>query len=408
MELTVAPSCIIASKQLQALVVASKAWQGEQALMQQLLQHLAAPAAGSSLSAAGASCWLVNETGAPLSYVVADAIMEPAAATAALGTCAGSGSSSSSPLKPVPAQGARACASARGQAMHLTPVPLRVLDVSAAGYFGRFVEQGGVSDASFRLQPMQPGQATSCVPVAEASTAAASATAAAAGSGAGGGSNGVKQSQLLYVQGAGRVNMAGPVALSQMGCSVHPLRGLAAGEGVLSPGSTTGHARWVGRHTSKLSVNLLWPCKAEHPASVVLCSERSTHVYCMRSIQNGLSFFYALYMYPAGGLSKHPPWWLRCHATAMAGGWCQSTATYSWSTAVALRCSWATCPLWVCQRSPCRWQCLRLGTLYGCPYRCAQLQCVANFMHVHFTPARTLRCQRSSLLDCGCWPLPAP
>jgi hypothetical protein len=63
MELTVAPSCIIASKQLQALVVASKAWQGEQAL----LQHLAAPAAGCSLSAAGASCWLVTETGAPLS-----------------------------------------------------------------------------------------------------------------------------------------------------------------------------------------------------------------------------------------------------------------------------------------------------------------------------------------------------
>jgi hypothetical protein len=254
----VAPSCIIASKQLQALAVASKAWQGEQALMQQLLQHLAAPAAGTSLSSAGASCWLVNETGAPLSYVVADAILEPAAATAALGTCGGGGSSSSSPLKPSPSpvQGARACASARGQAAHLTPVPLRVLDVAAVGYLGRFVEQAGVSDAAFRLQPMQPGQGATCTPVADASTAASSANAAAADNGAGGASSGVKQSQLLYVQGAGRVDaVVGPVALSQMGCSVHPLRGLAASGGVLSPGSASGHARYAGRRISKPPVN---------------------------------------------------------------------------------------------------------------------------------------------------------
>jgi hypothetical protein len=250
LELTAAPSCIIASTQLQALAAAAKTWQGEQALMQQLLQHLAAPAAGSaSVSAAGAACWLVNETGAPLSYVVADAVMEPAAATAALGTCASSGSSASAasspvkpPLSPQPLVAApRLSASARGQAAHLTPVPLRVLDVAAAGYFGRFVQQGGVSDASFQLQPLQPGQAVSQPAAADSTAPAAEAATAAAAAG----SSGVKQSQLLYVQAAGRVEVVGPVALSQMGCSVHPLRALAAG-GVLSPGTTPGHAgRWA-------------------------------------------------------------------------------------------------------------------------------------------------------------------
>lgn len=249
LELTAAPSCIIASKQLQALAAAAKTWQGEQALMQQLLQHLAAPAAGSaSVSAAGAACWLVNETGAPLSYVVADAVMEPAAATAALGTCASSASSASaasSPVKPPlsqhPSAAARPGASARGQATHLTPVPLRVLDVAAAGYFGRFVQQGGVSDAAFELRPLQPGQAVSQAAALDSSGPAG----AAAGAAAAAGSSGVKQSQLLYVQAAGRVEVVGPVALSQMGCSVHPLRALAAG-GVLSPSTTPGHgSRWA-------------------------------------------------------------------------------------------------------------------------------------------------------------------
>lgn len=241
MELTAAPSCIIASKQLQALVSAAKTWQGEHALMQQLLHHLSAPAAGSCLSAAGASCWLVNETGVALSYVVADAVMEPTAATVALSTCSSSASSvAGSPLKPpLPSSAAaRAAASARGQAAHLTPVPLRVLDVAAAGYFGRFVEQGGVSDAAFKLQPLQPGQATSLA-AASATAVPAPADKQAAGGGAGG-SAGVKQSQLLYVQAAGLADVVGPVALSQMGCSVYPLKGLAAGA-VLSPSSTPGH-----------------------------------------------------------------------------------------------------------------------------------------------------------------------
>jgi hypothetical protein len=227
--------------------------------MQQLLQHLAAPASGSSLSAAGASCWLVNETGAPLSYVVADAVLEPAAATAALGTCgSGTNSSSNSPVRPLPAAaaGSRASASARGQAGHLTPVPLRVLDVAAAGYFGRFVEQGSVTDACFKLQELQPGQSSaSSASTADASPAPVAATAAAASadpacgattSSSSSSSGGVKQSQLLYVQAAGRVEVVGPVALSQMGCSVHPLRGLAAGGG-LSPGTSSGVAgRYVG------------------------------------------------------------------------------------------------------------------------------------------------------------------
>lgn len=244
LELTVAPSSVIALKQLQALAAAATTWQGEQVLMQQLLQHLAAPAAGSSLSAAGASCWLVNETGAPLNYVVADAVMEPAAATAALGTCSsGSNSTSSSPVR-LPqsaAAGSRVSASARGQAAHLTPVPLRVLDVAAAGYFGRFVEQGNVSDACFQLQQLQPGQSSAAPAAADGSTPAAAAAGAAGSTIASGGSSGVKQSQLLYVQAAGRMEVVGPVALSQMGCSVHPLRGLAAG-GALSPGPPTGHA----------------------------------------------------------------------------------------------------------------------------------------------------------------------
>jgi hypothetical protein len=227
--------------------------------MQQLLQHLAAPAAGSSLSAAGASCWLVNETGAPLSYVVADALLEPAAATAALGTCGGgSNSSSSSPVRSPPsaAAGSRASASARGQAGHLTPVPLRVLDVAAAGYFGRFVEQGSVSDACFKLQELQPGQSSApSVLTAETSAPAAAAASAdsAGGASASSSSGGVKQSQLLYVQAVGRVEVVGPVALSQMGCSVHPLRGLAAG-GMLSPGAASGVGRYVG------STRCKWAC----------------------------------------------------------------------------------------------------------------------------------------------------
>lgn len=228
--------------------------------MQQLLQHLAAPAAGSSLSAAGASCWLVNETGALLSYVVADAVLEPAAATAALGTCGGgSNSSSSSPVRSSPsaAAGSRASASARGQAGHLTPVPLRVLDVAAAGYFGRFVEQGSVSDACFKLQKLQPGQ-SSALSVLTAETSAPAAAAASAdsagGASASSSSGGVKQSQLLYVQAVGRVEVVGPVALSQMGCSVHPLRGLAAG-GMLSPGAASGVA---GRYVE--STRCKWAC----------------------------------------------------------------------------------------------------------------------------------------------------
>lgn len=235
-EVTVAPSTIIASKQLQALVAATKAWQGEAALMQQLLGHLAAsPSGSSSLTAAGASCWLVNQTGAPLSYVVADAVLDPSEATAALsscGTASSSNSSSSPPPRPpsVLSAASRAVAGARGQAAHLSPVPLRVLDVSAAGYFGRYVEQAGVSCSMFSLQQ---------------DSAHSSGAAAAAGTGApangsaairAGGTVGVKHSQLLYVQAAGRVEVVGPIALSQLGCSVHPLRGLAAG--VASGGHT--------------------------------------------------------------------------------------------------------------------------------------------------------------------------
>jgi hypothetical protein len=246
MELTLSPSCIIASKQLQALAAAAKTWQGEWALTQQLLQHLAAPAAGTTLSSAGASCWLVNETGTLLSYVVADAVIEPALATAALGTCGpsstASSSRSSSPIKPLPASGtaSRLGSSARGQAAHLVPVPLRVLDVAAAGYFGRFVDQGGVSSSDFDLQQQQNPQQNQQGPMPAGTAATARGAAAKQGAGAGVGSGGVRQSQLLYVQAAGRVDVVGPVALSQMGVSVHPLRTAAAAAGALSPGSGGG------------------------------------------------------------------------------------------------------------------------------------------------------------------------
>lgn len=226
-ELTVAPSCIVAAKQLQALSAAAAAWQAEQARMQQLLLHLAAPSGGSTLTAAGASCWLVNQTGAALSYAVADAVLEPAAATAALGTAdGGSGSRSMSPVKPPPAT--MNVAGARGQAAHLTPVPLRVLDVAAAGYFGRLVEQTSISSSLFALQQQTTSQAKAAEAVSAGPLLASSAGA------------GVKHSQLLYVQAAGRVDVLGPIALNQLGCSVHPLRGLSGA--ALSPSSLPGQA----------------------------------------------------------------------------------------------------------------------------------------------------------------------
>lgn len=355
MELTIAPSSVVALKQLQALAVAAKTWQSEQALLQQLLQHLAAPVAGSSLSAAGASCWLVNETGAPLSYVVADAVMEPAAATAALGTCSSgsTNSSSSSPVRPLPsaAAGSQASASARGQAAHLTPVPLRVLDVAAAGYFGRFVEQGSVSDACFKLQELQPGQSSATSPAAEASTTAAAAgTDAADRAITSSSSGGVKQSQLLYVQAAGRVEVVGPVSLSQMGCSVHPLRGLAAG-GVLSPGKpSSGAGRYVAvyvggcmSHTdpSLLPYLCYLTCRGVgimHTGLVNTmprAAQQSLPVCDSGVLSQDHSYCWPTPCCPplaaaaAGGPGRHSLSWSRCPGTGMGAVWCLCTATSS-------------------------------------------------------------------------------
>jgi hypothetical protein len=214
LDVTVAPSSIVAAKQLQALLAAAAAWQGDPHLLQQLLLVLAAPAGSQARAASAASCWLVNETGAPLSFAVADAALSHAAAIAAVGVAGGGGSASNSPLKP-PAAGA-AAGSVRGRAGHKAPVPLHVLDMAAARYHGRFVEPAAVNAGMFDLPPAS----SSSIAVSQGADA-----------GAGGGSSapaapsgGVKRSQLLYVQAAGQLGVTGPVALGQLGCSIHPLR----------------------------------------------------------------------------------------------------------------------------------------------------------------------------------------
>lgn len=226
LDVTLAPSSIIAAKQLQALGVAAAAWQSEATLMQQLLLCLSASSGCSGLSASGASCWLVNQTGTPVSFVVADVALNGAAAAAAMHSI---GSSTSPGANPVtfPAAEAAAAGSIRGRAVHMTPVPLQVLDVAAAEYHGRFVDKCSISSSLFQLQAGQH------------SRMAALDAADAAGSGRAGpgisSSAGVKRSHLLYVQTAGQVDVTGPVSLAQLGSGLYPMRfqpGAAGSPGV--------------------------------------------------------------------------------------------------------------------------------------------------------------------------------
>jgi hypothetical protein len=210
LEVTAAPSTIIVAQQLQNVAAAATAWQSDPALLQQLLYCLTLP--GSTTG--GAGCWLINDTGAPLSFLVADAAMGPAAAARTLfsssnrpqdGAATGRAAATTTP-----ATGADGI---RGTAVHGVPVPLEVLDTAAAGYGGRFVEQ--------------PKDCNSL-----------SYSAGAAGAAAGAGilldtagqpiSSGVKRSQLLYVQAAGQTDVAGPIALQQLGCTMYTMRAAGA------------------------------------------------------------------------------------------------------------------------------------------------------------------------------------
>jgi hypothetical protein len=114
--------------------------------------------------------------------------------------------------------------SAKGRAGHLVPVPLQVLDLAAAGYYGRYVASSTSTGPAANPDDRQ---------------AASSSTAAAAAAGS---SGAVKRSQLLYLQAAGQLNVAGPIALEQLGCSIHSMRlpGVVSGAvgvaGLMSPG----------------------------------------------------------------------------------------------------------------------------------------------------------------------------
>jgi hypothetical protein len=224
LDITVAPSCIAAAKQLQVLAAAATAWQANPLLLQQLLLSLATPGGSSSLTARGQCCWLINQTGAPLSYVVADSATAPATAAAAMGAASPvAGSNCSSPVRLSLSVG-----SVKGRAGHQVPVPLQVLDLAAAGYYGRYVEPVNTTE----LQAAAP----------HSGTQPASSSAAAAG--ASRSSSSVKRSQLLYLQAAGQLNVAGPIALEQLGCSIHSMRlpgtvsGAAGVASLMSPGTT--------------------------------------------------------------------------------------------------------------------------------------------------------------------------
>jgi hypothetical protein len=200
LDITIASSCIAAAQQLQALAAAAAAWQADPLLLQQLLRCLAAPGGSCSLTSSGQCCWLINQTGAPLSYVVADAATAPTAVAAV-----------NSAASPVGGSGVRVSlpvGSMKGSAGHNTPVALQVLDTAAAGYYGRYVDSPNSSSSS------SSGGATSRL--SDGRNAAAAAAAVSSGA--------VKKSQLLYLQAAGQLNVAGPIALEQLGCSIHSMR----------------------------------------------------------------------------------------------------------------------------------------------------------------------------------------
>eukprot|EP00775_Hariotina_reticulata_P007318 gene7318-7530_t len=215
LEVTAAPSTIIVAQQLQNVTDAAAAWHSDPALLQQLLYCLAQP--GSTTS--GAGCWLINNTGTPLTFLVADAATGPAAAARTL-FCG------NPRLQDIAVPGKAAATSAtaavtaargvRGRAVHGVPVPLEVLDTAAAGYAGRFVEQSQVSDPFRYFSPGTCGTASHAAPAGAGLLLDATGQLI---------SSGVKRSQLLYVQAAGQTDVAGPIALQQLGCTMYTMRG---------------------------------------------------------------------------------------------------------------------------------------------------------------------------------------
>lgn len=193
LDLTISPSCIIALQQLQALTVAATAWQADPHRLQQLLLCLSSPAEAAALTSGGRGCWLINQTGQPLTYTVADAASGPvAAAMLALDSSTVGSSSSSSP-----GLHAAGVPGLRGQAAHQDPVPLPLLDSASAGYHGRYVETADGSAA----EAVTAGKEPQKTPL--------------------GAADGRKQFQLLYLQASGQLSVMGPIALDKLGCSLH-------------------------------------------------------------------------------------------------------------------------------------------------------------------------------------------
>lgn len=230
LDITVAPSCIIAIRQLQTLTADAVAWQADTERLQQLLLCLSSPCAAAALASGGRGCWLVNQTGTALNYTVSDAASGPAAAAAMALASSGSGSNSSSPGLTAAVPGTR------GRAAHQVPVPLQVLDTVSAGYHGRFVEsQATTADHA------TPGSSNN--KTAAASSASPDQAASAA-----------KRCQLLYLQAAGQLNVIGPIALEQLGCSLHSVSLPApAGVGGLASWTLAGGAAVLNRWVTELT-----------------------------------------------------------------------------------------------------------------------------------------------------------
>jgi len=197
LQCTVGPSAILAATELRLML--SQAAHATDALLAGLAadeeaavgEGAASPSAASGSRSAAGGCWLVNETGAALSFVVADASACASAVVAQLAAASARGGGSG------------------GVTGSSRPVPLRVRDPVAAQFGGRWVEY--------------PDQITK--PQTNGSPAAAQAGAEAAGSSSGGGGS------LLYLQLAGQRGFFGPVLLRQQGTSLHTLQDTGVGTG---------------------------------------------------------------------------------------------------------------------------------------------------------------------------------
>lgn len=212
LQCTICPSAILAAKQLKLMLTdAARSTGGAGAAgSDPLLQGLAAraelgessaaaaPTVASAAPQGGGGCWLMNKTGVPLSYLVADASLSPAVAAAQLAAGCGGGIAS----------GRRAA-------------PLRVRDPIAAGFRGRWVDY---PDA-----PACPGGAGGAAPCSGDggdSGAGGGGCGGADGreSGGAGGGQAAAGGSVLYLQVSGQKGVFGPVALRQRGTSLHTLR----------------------------------------------------------------------------------------------------------------------------------------------------------------------------------------